>query len=118
VTHTTLELADTTALVIGTPYDGRSNGTYTAWTLTNEHHCQDPIVVALEDGRVLVAAGFEAYAVMTHDCPSHIYDPEADAWSPAELPDGLGRAGTGTRLADGRVLIIAGRTIIIDPPPR
>jgi hypothetical protein len=112
--HTSFALSDGTMLVVGTPFDARSNSALNAWATFPLSHCQVPLAVSLDDGGILVALGSTPYHLMTHDCTAHIYDPFANVWRAASgLPDGLGPLGTGTLLRDGRVLIIASKTVAV-----
>jgi N-acetylneuraminic acid mutarotase len=66
-----------------------------------------PVVVPLEDGRILVAGGARDKAPLAS---SEIYDPGSGSWSPGPSMTTRRSVFAGVRLADGRVLVVGGGT--------
>ena len=64
----------------------------------------------LDDGRVLVAGGFNT--------TSELYEPATRTWSTTGTTLGTHRGHTATKLQDGRVLISGGGSAPSPPPPR
>lgn len=75
------------------------------------------IAVALRDGRVLVAGGFERGTFASWDAPTgqrrlvsvEIWDPATRSWHPAAPMRAARALAAGARLDDGRVLVLGGQ---------
>jgi hypothetical protein len=94
--------ANDTYLASAEIYDPDSNAWSSAASMA---HARDyHTATLLQDGRVLVAAGFDGDYVAT----AEVYDPVANTWSPAGSLATARRIYTATRLGDGRVLVAGG----------
>ncbi|MGC8635074.1 MAG: kelch repeat-containing protein [Candidatus Limnocylindrales bacterium] len=72
-----------------------------------------PLVVPLEDGRILVAGGARDKAPLAS---TEIFDPGTDSWSFGPSMTMRRSVFAGVRLADGRVLVVGGGTTTSSGP--
>jgi N-acetylneuraminic acid mutarotase len=88
----------------GEVYDPDTN----TWTLTGATNAArtNAIAALLDDGRVLVAGGFNG-AAASFDT-AEVYDPAANAWSPVASMQNARSGPASVVLDDGRVLVFGG----------
>jgi len=88
--------------VAATPGTWRSAGTMSVGRENNH------VLIALLDGRALVAGGNERSADLRVLANADLFDPVTEQWSPAPSMSTPRQGAAGTLLADGRVLVAGG----------
>src|SRR4051794_11878786 len=106
-----------TLLALATAFPATASATERAWMRTGPVNAERayPVMVALPDGRALVAGGatagaetFDPSAAGGTTAAAEIFDPAANRWTPVAPMAHPRRRAVGVALRDGRVLVAGG----------